>query len=73
MHAYQGLHIQLYTPDDGCKKRPKHVEWSRSEIKITTQPHRVGLFNSDLFQSSEVKTSLPVDALCALNDQCYSV
>ena len=27
VHSYQGLHIQLYTPDDGCKKRPKHVEW----------------------------------------------
>ena len=36
-----------HTPDDGCKKRPKHVEWSRSEIKITTQLHRVGLFNND--------------------------
>jgi len=27
VHSYQGLHIQLYTPDDGCKKRLKHVEW----------------------------------------------
>jgi len=26
VHSYQGLHIQLYTPDDGCKKHPKHVE-----------------------------------------------
>ena len=35
-----------HTPDDGCKKRPKHVVWSRSEIKITTQLHLVGLFNN---------------------------
>ena len=34
-----------YTPDDGCKKRPIHVEESRSEIEITTQLHCVGLFN----------------------------
>ena len=27
VHSYQGLHLQLYTPDEGCKKRPKHVEW----------------------------------------------
>ena len=35
-----------YTPDDVCKERPKHVERSISEIKITTQLHRVGLFNN---------------------------
>ena len=46
VHSYQGLHIQLYIPDDGCKKRPKHVEQQTSEIKVTTQLHRVGLFNT---------------------------
>ena len=27
VHSYQGLHIQLYTPVEGYKKRLKHVEW----------------------------------------------
>jgi len=43
----RGCINSCYTPDDGCKKCPKHVEWSRSEIKVTTQLHRVGLFNND--------------------------
>ena len=42
-----GCIYSCHTPDDGCKKRPKHVEWSRSEIKVTTQLHRVGLFNNN--------------------------
>ena len=25
----------FYTPDDGCGKHPKHVEWPCSEIKLT--------------------------------------
>ena len=44
--ALGGCIYSCHTPDDGCKKRPKHVEWSRSEIKVTTQLHRVGLFNN---------------------------
>ena len=42
----RGCIYGCYTPDDGCKKCPKHVEWSRSEIKVTAQLHRVGLFNT---------------------------
>ena len=42
----RGCINSCYTPDDGCKKCPKHVEWSRSEIKVTAQLHRVGLFNT---------------------------
>ena len=45
-----GCIYSCHTPDNGCKKCPKHVEWSRSEIKITTQPHRVGLFNNKNYQ-----------------------
>jgi hypothetical protein len=43
----RGCIYSCHTPDDGCKKRPKHVELSRSEIKVTTQLHRVGLFSND--------------------------
>ena len=43
----RGSIYSCYTPDDGCKKRPKHVEKSRSEIKFTTQLHRAGLFGTD--------------------------
>ena len=43
----RGCIYSCYTPDDGCKKRPKHVEYSTSEIKVTAQLHRVGLFNND--------------------------
>ena len=42
----KGCIYSCCTPDDGLKKRPKHVEWSTSEIKVTTQLHRVGLFNN---------------------------
>ena len=40
--------IYSCTPHDGCKKHPKHVEWSRSAvIKVTAQLYRVGLLNID--------------------------
>ena len=40
--------IYSCTPDDGCKKHPKHVEQSRSAvIKVTAQLHSVGLFDID--------------------------
>ena len=42
----RGCICSCYTPDDGCKKCPKHVEKSTSEIKVTNQLHRVGLFNT---------------------------
>ena len=47
-NSFQGLYIQCHTPDDGCKKRPKHVEQSRSEIKVTPLLHPVGLFNNEV-------------------------
>jgi len=53
----RGCIYSCHTPDDGCKRRPKPVEWSRSEIKITTQLHRVGLFNNN------IKSIWPVSGL----------
>ena len=42
----RGCIYSCCAPDDGCKRRPKHVEQSRSAvIKVTAQLHRVGLFN----------------------------
>ena len=42
----RGCIYSYCTPDDGCKKHPKHVEQSRSAvIKVTAQLHRVGLIN----------------------------
>ena len=50
----RGCIYSCYTPDDGCKKRPKHVEYSTSEIKVTTQLHRVDLFNTEVVLTDQL-------------------
>ena len=54
----RGCIYSCHTPDDGCKKRPKQVEKSRSEIKVTTRLHRVGLFLMLNFVVHSVTTGL---------------
>ena len=34
-HVTEAVDTVLCTPDDGCGKYPKHVEWPCSEIKLT--------------------------------------
>ena len=50
---HQRLSLQfLSSPEDGCKKRPKHVEYYCSYYKHTAKFHHVGSFyilNTELF------------------------
>jgi hypothetical protein len=58
MTSTSGCKYSLCTPDDGCRRHPKHVEWLGSKIhKACLELHVVGLLNTFRYFLNTVPSS----------------
>jgi len=68
---YLTLYVQFWTPDDGRKDRPKHVEWYSVKSKIV---HLIG-FTIEIFTTLWKfwdRRAVKAKACFAQNCRCYS-
>ena len=60
MTCISGCNYSLCTPDDGCRRHPKPVEWLGSEInKDCLEMHLVGLLNTKTYDARKYEHKIP--------------
>jgi hypothetical protein len=65
MICTSGCNYSLCTPDDGCWRHPKHVEWLGSKTnKYCLELHLVGLLNTWIYDTRKYELKMNVPACC---------